>query len=71
MESIIQLLAQLRQREKESTRGPKRQEILIVDDVPSNRELLQQTLDPQGYENHRRFLLPKLACRLSRSLALT
>jgi DNA-binding NtrC family response regulator len=27
-----------------------RQEILIVDDIPSNREILQQTLEPQGYE---------------------
>jgi DNA-binding NtrC family response regulator len=25
-------------------------EILIVDDIPSNRELLQQTLEPEGYE---------------------
>jgi DNA-binding NtrC family response regulator len=27
-----------------------RQEILIVDDIPSNRGLLQQTLEPQGYD---------------------
>ncbi len=27
-----------------------RREILIVDDIASNRELLQQTLEPQGYE---------------------
>jgi len=27
-----------------------RQEILIVDDIPSNRDILQQTLEPQGYE---------------------
>ena len=28
----------------------KHREILIVDDIPSNRELLQQTLEPQGYD---------------------
>jgi DNA-binding NtrC family response regulator len=28
----------------------KGREILIVDDIPSNRELLQQTLEPEGYE---------------------
>jgi DNA-binding NtrC family response regulator len=27
-----------------------RQEILIVDDIPSNRDLLQRTLEPQGYD---------------------
>ena len=33
-----------------SSNVTKRREILIVDDIPSNRELLQQTLEPQGYE---------------------
>jgi DNA-binding NtrC family response regulator len=28
----------------------RRQEILIIDDIPSNREILQQTLESQGYE---------------------